>query len=119
MPVAILADQFGIIRSVLDPVLFDMLDPAVRRLPTTTTLARRDIASFVYEIQFDQRRLNYLLVTLLSLVRFGGQSFDKIARGTLLKRSIHTELVRRAHEGQRISLSCHNHHPDALNSWSR
>ncbi|KAH7100146.1 Dopey, N-terminal-domain-containing protein [Auriculariales sp. MPI-PUGE-AT-0066] len=83
---------------VLDPVLFDMMDPAIRRSAVSTTLIGRDVSGYVYDLPFDQRRLNYLLMTLLSLVRFGGQSFDKIARGTLLKRSLDPELVRRAQE---------------------
>ncbi|EJD54553.1 hypothetical protein AURDEDRAFT_156337 [Auricularia subglabra TFB-10046 SS5] len=82
---------------VLDPVLFDVLDPSIRRQLATVSIAGKDLSTFLYEVPFDQRRLNYFLETLLSLVRFGGQSFGRIARSTPLKRSTHPELAARAH----------------------
>ncbi|KDQ15544.1 hypothetical protein BOTBODRAFT_65254 [Botryobasidium botryosum FD-172 SS1] len=81
---------------VLDPVLFDLMDPATQRSTVVVSHGGRDIRSFRYERPFDQHRVAYFLDSLLSLVRFGGQSFSKVARATPVKRCLCPELITRA-----------------------
>ncbi|KAJ7269339.1 Dopey, N-terminal-domain-containing protein [Mycena haematopus] len=80
---------------VLDPILFDLLDPSIRRIPNTAKVTGRELHGFIYERPFDQRYTNHLLEMLLSIIRFGGQGFAKTARSTSIKRSYHTGLIQR------------------------
>ncbi|KAK7063885.1 dopey-N domain-containing protein [Favolaschia claudopus] len=80
---------------ILDPLLFDLLDPTIRRIPNTTKVKGRELNGFYYERAFDQRYANHLLEILLGVIRFGGQSFAKTARGTSIKRSHHSGLIQR------------------------
>ncbi|KAI0639909.1 Dopey, N-terminal-domain-containing protein [Trametes polyzona] len=80
---------------VLDPILFDLFDPAIRYSPSTTELKGKQLQGFVYERSFDQRYVNYLLETLLSVVKFGGQGFSKVARNTPISRSLYSSLLQR------------------------
>ncbi|KAJ7750196.1 Dopey, N-terminal-domain-containing protein [Mycena metata] len=80
---------------VLDPILFDLLDPSIRRIPNTTKVKGRELHGFLYERPFDQRYTNHLLEMLLSIIRFGGQGFAKTACGTSIKRSHHAGLIQR------------------------
>ncbi|KAF8899262.1 Dopey, N-terminal-domain-containing protein [Infundibulicybe gibba] len=84
---------------VLDPILFELLDPSIRRAPTTTKIRGRELQTFVYERPFDQRYINHLLEMLLSIVRFGGQGFTKSARSSPIRRSHHAGLVQRVESG--------------------
>ncbi|KAF9654142.1 hypothetical protein BDM02DRAFT_3152598 [Thelephora ganbajun] len=80
---------------VLDPILFDLLDPSVRRSRSVTKINDRELQDFIYDAPMDQRLINHLLNTLLSVVRFGGQGFVKVANSTLVRRSLHPGLVKR------------------------
>ena len=80
---------------VLDPILFDLLDPSVRRSRSVTKINDRELQDFTYDAPMDQRLINHLLDTLLSVVRFGGQGFVKIANSTPIRRSLHAGLVKR------------------------
>ena len=80
---------------VLDPILFDLLDPSVHRSRSVTKINARELQDFTYDGPMDQRLINYLLDTLLSIVRFGGHGFVKIANSTPIRRSLHSGLVRR------------------------
>jgi hypothetical protein len=80
---------------VLDPILFDLLDPSVRRSQSVTKINDRELQDFAYDAPMDQRLINYLLDTLLSVVRFGGQGFVKVANSTPIRRSLHPGLVNR------------------------
>ncbi|KAI9057020.1 hypothetical protein FKP32DRAFT_1598504 [Trametes sanguinea] len=82
---------------VLDPVLFDLFDPTIRYTPSTTELNGKQLQGFIYERSFDQRYVNYLLETLLSIVKFGGQGFSKVARSTPVGRSLYSALSQRLH----------------------
>ncbi|KAJ6623058.1 Dopey, N-terminal-domain-containing protein [Mycena sp. CBHHK59/15] len=84
---------------VLDPILFDLLDPSIRRIPNTTKVRGKELQSFLYERPFDQRYTNHLLEVLLSIIRFGGQGFAKTARSTSIKRSHHAGLIQRVESG--------------------
>ncbi|KAJ7755024.1 Dopey, N-terminal-domain-containing protein [Mycena maculata] len=80
---------------VLDPILFDLLDTSIRRLPNTAKVRGRELQGFLYERPFDQRYVNHLLEMLLSIIRFGGQGFAKTTRSTSIKRSHHSGLMQR------------------------
>ncbi|KAF7968943.1 hypothetical protein HWV62_28842 [Athelia sp. TMB] len=80
---------------VLDPILYDLLDPAIRRSPTTAKIHGKELSGFLYERSFDQRYIQHLLETLLSVVRFGGQGFAKTARSTAVRRTLHGGLLER------------------------
>ncbi|RDX51932.1 hypothetical protein OH76DRAFT_1400831 [Lentinus brumalis] len=80
---------------VLDPLLYDLFDPSVRFSPSTTELKGKQLQGFIYDRPFDQRYVNYLLETLLSVVKFGGQGFSKIARSTPISRSLYNNLLQR------------------------
>ncbi|KXN85691.1 Protein dopey [Leucoagaricus sp. SymC.cos] len=80
---------------ILDPILYELLDPAVLRTPTQVKVHGKEIQGFTYEKPFDQRYINYLLEVLLSIVRFGGQGFAKTARTSYIRRSHHAGLVNR------------------------
>jgi hypothetical protein len=90
------------VSSVLDPILYDLLDPAVRRSRSITKLYGKELQDFAYEGLLDQRLVNYLLDTLLSIVRFGGQGFAKVARTTQIRHSPHPGLIERAEVGKYI-----------------
>ena len=80
---------------VLDPILYELLDPSILRIPTTFKVRGREIPGFLYERPFDQSIVNHLLETLLSMVTFGGQGFAKAARTSSIKRSYHSGLMQR------------------------
>ncbi|KAG1886069.1 Dopey, N-terminal-domain-containing protein [Suillus subluteus] len=80
---------------VLEPVLRDLLDPSIRRIPRVSRVSGKEIGGFVYERSFDQRYVAHLLEILLSIVQFGGQGFSKSARGTFLRRSYDHVLLHR------------------------
>lgn len=85
---------------MLDPILYELLDPSVRRLPSTAKVHGKELQIFLYERPFDQRYTNHLLDMLLSIIRFGGQGFAKTARSTPIRRSHHPGLVQRVEAGE-------------------
>jgi hypothetical protein len=87
---------------VLDPLLYDLCDPTIRRTQTTSQVNGRQVQSFSYMRPFDQRYIIHLLGVLLSVVKFGGQGFTKIVRSTLLNRSLFTGLIERTRDGKPI-----------------
>ncbi|KAI3621823.1 hypothetical protein WG66_015956 [Moniliophthora roreri] len=80
---------------VLDPILFDLMDPSIRRNSTSIKTGGRELAGFSYERPLDQRYVYHLLEMLLSIVRFGGQGFVKTARTVSIKKSYYPALVQR------------------------
>ncbi|KAJ8503598.1 hypothetical protein ONZ45_g10714 [Pleurotus djamor] len=87
----------------LDPLLFDLADPAIRRLPVVNKVRSKELRGFIYEKEFDQRYVAHLMETLLSVVRFGGQGFVRTARVTPIKRSHHSSLPKRLEAASSIS----------------
>ena len=81
-------------------MLYDLLDPTIKRNPIHTRIDDRDIASQEYERPFDQTQNAYLLETLLSVIRFGGLGFSKVARANLVKRSQFPSLGGRVTAGK-------------------
>ncbi|KAJ2917856.1 hypothetical protein MD484_g2573, partial [Candolleomyces efflorescens] len=80
---------------ILDPILYDLLDPAIRRTSHTFKVQKRELSGYLYERPFDQRMINHLLEVLLSVVSFAGQGFTKAAVTSSIKRSHHALLVQR------------------------
>ncbi|KAG8796457.1 hypothetical protein FRC17_007997, partial [Serendipita sp. 399] len=81
---------------ILDPVMYELMDPTVRRTPATYSWQGRDTKLYNYEKPFDSSRVVYLLDTLTATLRFGGQGIAKVARGTPVKKSGHPEVYKRA-----------------------
>ena len=86
-------------KRVLEPILRDLLDPSIRRIPSSNRVSGKEIRGYVYERSFDQRYVAHLLEILLSVVQFGGQGFAKSARSTFLKRSYDHVLLQRLGSG--------------------
>lgn len=85
---------------MLDPILYDLLDPSVKWIPSVTKINGKQLQNFSYENTFDQSYVNHLLETLLSVVKFGGQGFGKTARMSSVRKSHSTELVERILSGE-------------------
>lgn len=77
----------------------------MKRILFVTKINGRELQSFSYERSFDQSYVNYLLETLLSVVKFGGQGFGKTARVNSVRRSYSSELVERMLSGGSHCLS--------------
>lgn len=90
-----LLTRLTVVTRVLDPIIFDLLDPSVVRSRSVMKINARELQDFAYESPMDQRLINHLLDTLLSVVRFGGQGFVKVANSTPIRRSLHSGLVKR------------------------
>jgi hypothetical protein len=97
--------------SVLDPILYDLLDPAIRRQNVMVKVHEKEIPGFLYEQQFDLRYTNHIMETLLSVIRFGGQGFVKTVKGSLIKRANHPDLVQRSEKCMYtfFNLFCHSY----------
>lgn len=54
----------------------------------------------MYERPIDQRYIHHVLNVLLSVVKFGGQGFSKIARMSPVTRGTHTGLLERLEDGE-------------------
>lgn len=89
--------------SVLDPILHELLDPSIRCVHSVTKLNGKELQDFAYEGHLDQRLMNHLLDTLLSIIRFGGQGFSKVTRSTPFRRSLHSELIQRGEAGKQFN----------------
>ena len=85
---------------ILDPFLYDLCDPAIRRSQCVSEYNGREIHSFVYDRPIDQRYINHLLSVLLSVIKFGGQGFNKVARTTQINRSSQASLLDRINSGE-------------------
>jgi hypothetical protein len=83
---------------ILDPILYHLMDPTIRCLPTTSKVHLRELPGFLYETTFDQRYVHHLLETLGSVAKFGGLGFAKTIQTNLVRNSFHTGLVQRAEE---------------------
>lgn len=87
--------------SILDPLIYDLCDPGIRRSTVTSELSGRQIERYEYERPFDQRYIIHVMGTLLSVVKFGGQGLNKVAKATPIGRSSHAAVRERARTGER------------------
>ncbi|KAJ1302793.1 hypothetical protein OPQ81_003100 [Rhizoctonia solani] len=85
---------------VIEPALFDILDPSTRRSSAIFTFNGRDTRGFTYERPIDQRKLVYILESLLCVIRYGGQGFGRVARTTPIQRTLYPGLMARAEIAQ-------------------
>lgn len=76
----------------------------MRRSSSLVSYNGREIPSFTYDRPIDQRYISHLLEVLLSIVKFGGQGFSKLARTTQVNRGTHAGLQERLKDGQFPSL---------------
>ncbi|KAG8881950.1 hypothetical protein FRB98_004046 [Tulasnella sp. 332] len=81
---------------VVDPILYDLADPTIRRVAQTLEFNGRDVRGFLYERPFDLHRVHHLMITLLSVARFGGQGFTRMIRTTALRKAAQPGLLARA-----------------------
>lgn len=92
---------------VVEPLLYDLLDPSIRRVRVESILRDwsqgawkgRDVRGWVYETNFDMERTRYLIDSLGGLCKFGGAGFTKIIKGTAIKRGGHMGPGARAEAG--------------------
>ncbi|THH33130.1 hypothetical protein EUX98_g1019 [Antrodiella citrinella] len=80
---------------ILDPILFDLQDPQILRVRSVEEHNGRSIHAFRYERPFDQRYISHLLDSLLSIVKFGGQGFSKVAKSAAISRTTHSGVLER------------------------
>ncbi|KAL1915944.1 uncharacterized protein VTP21DRAFT_6332 [Calcarisporiella thermophila] len=65
---------------LLDPIIQILQHPSICRRQTTATLDDETISFYYYEKNFNQTEVLYALETLLTICRFGGQSFLRSTR---------------------------------------
>ena len=83
----------------------ELLDPSIQYSMDVIMLLRgRLLHNYTYERPFDQHRIAYLLDILLQLVKFGGQSFSRIASTTFISRSSCPEFVKRIEESKLLPM---------------
>lgn len=68
--------------------MFTLLDPAIKHHAIDVTVAGLELPILVYQNTFDLARIHHILDDLLSLTRFGGQGFVRIAKGSFLKHTL-------------------------------
>ncbi|EJC98757.1 uncharacterized protein FOMMEDRAFT_170958 [Fomitiporia mediterranea MF3/22] len=78
---------------VLDPILIELLDPAIQQSANLIIVGGREIRGFVYDKAFDQHRVAYLLDVLLQIARYGGQNFNRIISSTYVSRTSCPQLL--------------------------
>lgn len=85
--------------SVLDPLVFALLDPAIKPQARTVKIDNVRVPVLAYAESFDQAVVLHALDTLLALARFGGQGFIRIAKGSFLKHTLDPALRERVLTG--------------------
>ena len=83
---------------LLDPFLYDLCETSIRRSPVSAQYNGREIRSFVYDRPMDQHYIIHLMAVLLSVIKFGGASFTKVARSTQMSRCTHSGLQERVRD---------------------
>lgn len=84
--------QTMLVCRILDPLIFLLLDPAIQQKLSNVEVAGLELPILVYHQTFDQARIHHVLDDLLSLTRFGGQGFVRIAKGSFLKHTLDPTL---------------------------
>lgn len=67
---------------MLDPIMCILLDPSIVRTAVTLSFSGKEIQGSRYDRSIDHARLNYVLESLTSLCRFGGQALNRVIRAT-------------------------------------
>lgn len=90
---------------ILDPLIFTLIDPTIQHEPETITIASVEMPILVYRQPFDQALVYHIFDDLLSLAKFGGQGFIRVAKGTHLKHSLDPTLRSRVIAGTLVFLA--------------
>jgi hypothetical protein len=101
---SLVTDQRGP-ASVLDPILFILLNPAIMHQTTSVKVSDVSIEIVQYCRPFDQARIQHVLENLLSVVRFGGQGFTRVAKGSETRQTPDEALRKRLEAGKGSRLS--------------
>ncbi|GAA5993677.1 hypothetical protein JCM10908_002290 [Rhodotorula pacifica] len=80
---------------VLDPILFVLADPRYLVNARLERLGEVRVPLFSYAQAIDQDQMQHALDSLLSLARFGGQGFIRVAKASFLKHSFDPALRQR------------------------
>lgn len=72
---------------ILDPLFITLISSEIKRSPTTITLRDRTFSIFHYTHPFNQAAVNHALECVLTLARFGGHGFTRIAKTCYMKHS--------------------------------
>ncbi|KAG0147859.1 hypothetical protein CROQUDRAFT_42250 [Cronartium quercuum f. sp. fusiforme G11] len=70
---------------VLDPLFITLIASDIQRSPTTITLGDRTFSIYHYVHPFDQACVHHALECILTLARFGGHGFTRIAKTCYMK----------------------------------
>jgi hypothetical protein len=89
---------------VLDPILFILLNPAIVHRPVSVKISNVSIEIVHYRCPFDQARVQHVLENLLSVIRFGGQGFTRVAKGSVTRQTPDEALRKRLQAGERTRL---------------
>lgn len=85
---------------MLDPLLFTLLDPSIKQQSVMLKVSELRVPVLQYSNAFDQARVHHVLDDLLSLARFGGQGFIRIAKSAFLKHSLDPAFRQRVMDGE-------------------
>ncbi|KAM0788392.1 hypothetical protein ACM66B_001530 [Microbotryomycetes sp. NB124-2] len=80
---------------ILDPLMYTLLDPDIKFHAETIKVDGVRLPILQYQHVFDQARVHHVLDDLLSLARFGGQGFVRIAKGSFSKHTLDPALRER------------------------
>jgi hypothetical protein len=92
---------------IIDPILLILLDPAIMRQATSVQVSGVSVEVYHYLKPFDQAKVQHVLENLLSVARFGGQGFTRVAKGSVTRQTPDEALRKRMEAGNVLSiLSC-------------
>ncbi|KAK4051842.1 hypothetical protein OIV83_002547 [Microbotryomycetes sp. JL201] len=80
---------------ILDPLMFTLLDPNITFHSEMIKVDGVRLPILQYRRLFDQTRIHHVLDDMLSLARFGGQGFVRIAKGAFSKHTLDPALRER------------------------
>lgn len=90
----------------MDPLIFTLLDPSIKQHQASINVGGLDLSILLYRQTFDQSIVYHVLDALLSLAKFGGQGFIRIAKASFLKHTIDPAFRERVRAGEFSSSSC-------------
>lgn len=70
-----------------------LLEPSVRRSKSNARENDVDVSIYLYQMPFDQARVQHALESLFSLVRTGGPNVTRTAKGALVRSSTDSTLI--------------------------
>lgn len=76
------------------------MEPSIVRESSTPLYHNYGMTAFIYRKKMDQNRMEHLLETLHSVVKFGGQALGRVARNAQYRASLSAEFVKRVDNGE-------------------